>query len=131
MEYREDNNEDEQCVGALEAAITVLSGAGTGSKKGFLETLQEAQLLSVVAGVRGVLLRPTAAKAVSGRDLDEVRRFVDHPDQFVAGAATGVVSAAQLSNNPFGDYAPQGTQIQGILKGMYDSFVADLERSNE
>jgi hypothetical protein len=40
------------------------------------------------------------------------------------------MSAAQIANNPFGDYAPQSTQIQGILKGMYDAFTADLEKSN-
>merc|ERR1719183_3076727 len=40
------------------------------------------------------------------------------------------MSAAQVANNPFGDYAPQSTQIQGILKGMYDSFAGDLEKDN-
>merc|ERR1719207_104766 len=53
IEIREKENEDyeaekteaEQCLGALESAIKVLSGAG----KAMLETLQEAQLLSVVA----------------------------------------------------------------------------------
>jgi len=29
-----------------------------------------------------------------------------------------------------GDYAPQSSQIQGILKGMYDTFTMDLEKSN-
>lgn len=126
--YLADKTESEQCIGALEAAIKVLSGTGAG-KKGFLETLQEVQVLSVVAGLRGVLLRPTASKSVSGKDMDMVRRFVDHPDQFVGGS-TGFLSATQISNNPFGDYAPQSTQIQGILKGMYDTFMADLEKSN-
>jgi len=28
--------------------------------------------------------------------------------------------------NPFGDYAPQSTRIQGILKGLYDAFTADI-----
>merc|ERR1719161_1323536 len=32
--------------------------------------------------------------------------------------------------NPHGDYAPASTQIQGIMKGMYDSFAADLEKAN-
>merc|ERR1719161_2647993 len=32
--------------------------------------------------------------------------------------------------NPFGDYAPASTQIQGIMKGMYDSFSAELEKAN-
>merc|ERR1719440_2489638 len=36
---------------------------------------------------------------------------------------------AQVSG-PFGDYAPQSTQIQGILKGMYDAFTSDIEKSN-
>merc|ERR1719352_1595032 len=36
----------------------------------------------------------------------------------------------QEGNNPFGDYAPQSTQIQGILKGMYDAFTAELEKDN-
>jgi C-terminal processing protease CtpA/Prc len=40
------------------------------------------------------------------------------------------MSAAQVGQNPFGDYAPQSTQIQGILKGMYDAFTADLEKDN-
>merc|ERR1719333_1119958 len=40
------------------------------------------------------------------------------------------MSAAQVGQNPFGDYAPQSTQIQGILKGMYDTFTADLEKDN-
>mmetsp|Transcript_60879 Transcript_60879/g.117327 ORF Transcript_60879/g.117327 Transcript_60879/m.117327 type:complete len:698 (+) Transcript_60879:89-2182(+) len=127
--YLEDKNENEQCIGALEAAITVLTGAGTGAKKGFLETLQEAQLLSVVAGVRGLLKRPTVQHSVDEQDLQVVRHFVDRPEDFV-GSRTGVISAAQIANNPFGDYAPQSTQIQGILKGMYDAFTADLEKSN-
>jgi len=129
LEYREEKNEAEQCIGALEAAITVLTGAGTGSKKGFLETLQEAQLLSVVAGVRGILRRPEAKNLVDEQDLQVVRHFVDRPEDFVGGR-TGVISAAQIANNPFGDYAPQSTQIQGILKGMYDAFTADLEKEN-
>merc|ERR1719386_600921 len=54
-DYEAEKTESEQCIGALEAAIKVLSGAGT--KKAMLETLQEAQLLSVVAGVKGVLRR--------------------------------------------------------------------------
>merc|ERR1719215_1787242 len=42
----------------------------------------------------------------------------------------GTLNAMQIANNPFGDYAPQSTQIQGILKGMYDAFTASLEKAN-
>merc|ERR1719262_1985852 len=49
-EYAADRTESEQCIGAMEAAIKVLTGAGT--KTGFLEKMHEAELLSVIAGVK-------------------------------------------------------------------------------
>ena len=58
MLFEEDKTENEQCLGALEQAIKVMTGAGA-SKKGFLETMQEAQLLSIVGGVRDVVSKPT------------------------------------------------------------------------
>jgi len=125
--YEEERVESEQCIGALEAAVKVLTGAG--SKKGFLETFQEAQVLSIVAGVRGLLSKPMVEKSMKEQDLTVVRRFVENPEEFVGGRS-GMLSAAQIANNPFGDYAPQSSQIQGILKGMYDTFASDLEKSN-
>merc|ERR1719310_2162868 len=47
--------------------------------------------------------------------------FVADPTKFVSFSQ---------SENPHGDYAPASTQIQGIMKGMYDSFTADLEKAN-
>jgi len=126
-EYATERTESEQCIGALEAAIKALSGAG--EKKGFLETLQEAQVLSVVEGVRNVIQKPLVLHAVSRKDMEVVKRFLDQPEDFVGGKM-GRLSAAQVAQNPFGDYAPQSTQIQGILKGMYDTFTADLEKDN-
>merc|ERR1740138_339422 len=58
-----------------------------------------------------------------------MNKFIKAPENFVGGRA-GVMSAAQIAANPFGDYAPQSTQIQGILKGMYDAFTSDLEKDN-
>jgi len=127
QDYHNDKLESENCGGALEAAVKVLSGAG--AKKGFLETTREAQLLSVVAGVRAVLTRPQVANSVSRTDLDAVKNFVDRPEDFMGGRLGGV-SAAQITNNPFGEYAPQSTQIQGILKGMYDTFMGNMEKTN-
>jgi len=128
QEFENEKNENEQCIGALEAAVKVLTGAG-GGKKGFLETLQEAQLLSVVDGVRSTLGREAVVSTLSQTDLDVVQKFIQNPEDFVGGRA-GVISAAQIAANPFGDYAPQSGQIQGILKGMYDAFTADLEKAN-
>jgi septal ring factor EnvC (AmiA/AmiB activator) len=127
-EYEGEKAESENCIGALEAAIKVLSSAGTG-KKGFLETLQEAQIIGVVAGVKSVLRTQKVTNHFSEDDIEAVQKFVAKPDDFI-GAHTFGFSAAQVANNPFGDYAPQSTQIQGILKGMYDTFAGDLEKDN-
>jgi hypothetical protein len=56
-----------------------------------------------------------------------MNHFVSKPDDFIGHKA---MSAAQIGQNPFGDYAPQSTQIQGILQGMYDALTADLEKDN-
>merc|ERR1719353_2392195 len=74
------------------------------------------------------MTRPEA-KNLPHDDFDMVARFVKSPETFVPGRAGGM-SAAQIANNPFGDYAPQSTRIQGILKSMYDSFTSDLEKDN-
>merc|ERR1719262_658104 len=79
-DYMAEKLESEQCIGALESAIKVLTGAGT---KKALETLQEAELLSVVAGVRGVLSRVPSSHPISDRDLKTVRDFVSNPTNFV------------------------------------------------
>jgi len=128
--------ENEQCVGALEAAIGALSGAGSGGKKGgFLEekeTMRDAQLLSVAAGVGKVLYTDAMVRYGADHDVEAVRRFVAHPQEFAARPKHdgGSFSAAQVGNNPFGDYAPKSTQITGILKGMYDAFASDIEKDN-
>jgi hypothetical protein len=127
-DYDKEKAESENCIGALEAAIKVLSRAGT-SKTGFLGTLQEAQILGAVAGIKDVLRRPLVTHRFSEEEIHAVETFAEKPDDYIGGRSFGF-SAAQVANNPFGDYAPQSTQIQGILKGMYDSFTADLERDN-
>merc|ERR1719171_2636532 len=58
-----------------------------------------------------------------------MKQFVSKPQDFVRRSTKGM-SAVQIAANPFGDYAPQSGQIQGILKGMYDAFTADLEKDN-
>jgi hypothetical protein len=123
-EFETSKNENEQCTGALEAAIKVLTGAGTG-KKGFLETMQQAQLMSVVSGVRKTLKK--LPENLSDKDVDLLKNFLSAPEKY-AGHATSMAQVG--ATNPFGDYAPQSTQIQGILKGMYDAFTSDIEKNN-
>jgi hypothetical protein len=126
--FEAEKTENEQCTGALEAAIKVLTGAGT-----FLEVRHNADLFGAAADLRHVLSRAIVGKTTSKQDLELLTRFVEHPDDFSSSPAksSGMVSAAQVGrHNPFGEYAPQSTQIQGILKGMYDAFTADLEKDN-
>eukprot|EP00927_Polykrikos_kofoidii_P034864 TRINITY_DN2948_c0_g1_i2.p1 TRINITY_DN2948_c0_g1~~TRINITY_DN2948_c0_g1_i2.p1 ORF type:complete len:710 (-),score=159.82 TRINITY_DN2948_c0_g1_i2:38-2167(-) len=127
-EYNSEKIELEQSIGALSAAMQVLSGAGSG-KKGMLENLQEAQVLGVVAGLHGVLRHAAASRVASVADLAVVKRFVERPADFVGGERA-TVSAVQVVQNPFGDYAPQSTQIQGILRGMHEAFTAELKKNS-
>jgi hypothetical protein len=126
--FEAEKTESEQCIGALENAIKVLTGAGT-----FLEVHRDnsAQVIGAAADLRRVLQRAIVGRTTSKQDLEVITRFVEHPQEFSSRkAATAVVSAAQVGHNPFGEYAPQSTQIQGILKGMYDAFVGDMEKDN-
>jgi predicted nucleic acid-binding Zn-ribbon protein len=125
--YDDDKTQGEQCIGALEAAIKVLTGAGT-SKTKFLETLQEAKLLSTLGSLRGVIGTSVVRHKVSEQDLNLVRKFIDQPDDFLN--AKKIISDLQMGNNPSGDYAPASGQIQGILQGMYDAFTGNLEKDN-
>jgi len=130
-EYRDDRSESENCIGALEAAIKVLSTAGKGKKGAFLGTLQEAQILGAVAGIKSVLKTGEVTRRFSDDQIAAVLKFAEKPEEYIGGH-TGFSGAqvAQVANNPFGDYAPQSSQISGILKGMYDAFTADIEKDN-
>lgn len=113
-EYTKERLETEQCISALEHATKVLTGAGTSS-------LQEARRLSVVKGIDVALEKLPIENSISGEQKQLLSSFVEDARKS---------SFLQASHNPFGDYAPQSTQIQGILKNMYDTFVAALERAN-
>merc|ERR1719230_1182050 len=58
-----------------------------------------------------------------------MKKFVEDPTDFLGSGFSGAQVGAN-SGNPFGDYAPASTKIVGILKGMYDSFSANLETAN-
>jgi len=128
-DYEKQRSDLEQAIGALERAVGILTGAGEFAQKS-ASNLQQAELLSVVGGLRGALrLAPTGDSfgEVSLSDKESVEAFVRNPSAFVGSKPE--LSALQ-QKNPHGDYAPQSSAIQGILKGMYDSFTADLESKN-
>merc|ERR1719158_746189 len=119
-DYNQERSDLEQAIGALERAIGILTGAGEKPAS----ALQQAEILSVAAGVRGTLR--FAPSDVSADDRKMVEKFAHDPMQFY-GHPKG--SLAQVKN-PFGDYAPASGAIQGMLKGMYDSMTSDLESKN-
>jgi hypothetical protein len=126
-DYEAEKTESEQCIGALKAAIKVLSsGSGKFLQNGAHATsaYEEAQLMSVAADVRGVLRKKVASQYMSEQDLQAVRSFVSNPAIGMSAMQTG------QGQNPFGDYAPKSDQITGILQGLHDSFVASLEKAN-
>merc|ERR1719335_2192537 len=57
-----------------------------------------------------------------------VEAFIRDPTSFYS-REKAKLGAIEMKGN-FGDYAPASTQIQGLLKGMYDAMVSDLESKN-
>jgi len=124
----------ESCLATLEQVILTLTGAGT-RKKGFLESFQEAQMLSMVASMRSVLKKPDVAESISDADMATIRKFLEQPEQSLGTQATSmsaaqVSQASQVSRNPFGNYGAQSGSIQGILKHLHDHYTQELEREN-
>lgn len=118
--YSQERLEAEQTIGALEHATKVLDGAGTRK----YSAMQEAETLSVMKSIEESLARLPAESKVTDEDKKVLSAFLAHPGKVSPHAFL------QSTNNPFGDYAPASTQIQGILKNMYETFVGQLERSN-
>merc|ERR1719453_2365992 len=127
-EWLADKSEAEQYMGALEAAINVLSSATQADKGGIISSLQQTKFLSVAAGLRGAVQRMSEKGGIPEADLEIMNNFVGHPEDFLHPKTGEFLQVA--SQNPFGDYAPKSGQIQGILKEMYDEYARDLERGS-
>jgi len=121
--FEDEKTESEQCIGALSSSIKVIGGKGKFLQNGD-HAYQTAELMSVVADVRGVLRRPVTHQLMSEHDMQTVREFVSNAH----GGANSMMQTSE-SQNPFGDYAPQSDQIQGILKGLHDQFIASLAKA--
>jgi predicted nucleic acid-binding Zn-ribbon protein len=126
-DYDQQRSDLEAAIGALERAVKILTGAGEFTQKS-ASAIQQAEILSVAGGLRGALrLAPVGDEfgAISEKDKAAVEAFVRNPEPYVKAKFSGI-----QQKNPNGDYAPQSGMIQGILKGMYDAFTADLESKN-
>mmetsp|Transcript_40309 Transcript_40309/g.96676 ORF Transcript_40309/g.96676 Transcript_40309/m.96676 type:complete len:677 (+) Transcript_40309:129-2159(+) len=103
-EFQANAGELQEAIGALDKAIRVLSGAGTGSPGNPSELAQvQKTLRSVIESVPG---------SMAGEKVSAVRQFINRkPTEFI-------------------QYAPQSATVQGILKDMYDTFTLNLEESS-
>merc|ERR1719181_366032 len=100
----------EEAINALERAIKVLGGAGT--KSSLLQgAASEATRKRAVASV--LLALPTSA-SVESQQIAAIQSFASDFEPTAADASSS--------------YAPQSATVQGILKDMYDTFTADLEK---
>merc|ERR1719324_1266794 len=126
MKIREKENSDyqqekaymETTLTSLHQAIEVLSGAGTKGGVGFLK---------VVSKVRSALLNSPKLNALSADKLRLMKTFFEDPLSLLQEPVDYYDQKAQAKAS----YSPQSATIMGILKDMYDTFGADLEKSNQ
>jgi len=110
-DYQGDKSYMETAIGSLHQAIEVLSGAGTGGDMG---------LLSVAAKVRSAVLNSPRLSTLSESNTKLLKMFLEDPADYYDKKAQAKAS-----------YSPQSATVTGILKDMYDTFAADLEKSNQ
>merc|ERR1719506_769413 len=108
-------------LSALHHAIEVLSGAGTGGDKGLF-------LMKVASKVRTAILNAPQLNAVSESNMKVLKRFLEQPVAFLQ--ETPEEEYYDKKAQAKASYSPQSATVTGILKDMYDTFAADLEKSN-
>jgi len=102
----------EEAINALERAIKVLSGAGT--KSALLQGGSAVSEATRKRAVASVLLALPESASVEPQQIAAIQSFASDFEPTAADASSS--------------YAPQSATVQGILKDMYDTFTADLEK---
>jgi len=123
-EYQSQKDYMETTLSSLHKAVQVLSGAGTGGDKA-----TTFELLKVAAHVRSTILDAPQLDALSAKSSRLLKTFFEDPVSFMQGKQEPVDyydKAAQAKAS----YSPQSATVMGVLKDMYDTFSADLEKSN-
>merc|ERR1719359_287268 len=117
-DYQADKAYMETTLGSLHKAIQVLSGAGTGGDMG---------LLSVAAKVRSSILNSPRMMELSEQDSKTLKTFLENPTSFIQSEPADYYDQKAQAK---ASYSPQSATVTGILKDMYDTFAADLEKAN-
>merc|ERR1719324_278811 len=126
MKIREKENSDyqqekaymETTLTSLHQAIEVLNHAGTKGGVGFLK---------VVSKVRSALLDSPRLDMLTEEKSRLLKSFFEDPLSLMQDPVDYYDQKAQAKAS----YSPQSATIMGILKDMYDTFGADLEKSNQ
>merc|ERR1719182_191751 len=111
----------ETTLNSLHSAIEVLGGAGTGGDKGLF-------LLKAASKVRSAILAAPEVEALTDEKSKVLKRFLEEPVSFLQ--ATPEEEYYDQKAQAKASYSPASATIMGILKDMYDTFAADLEKSN-
>merc|ERR1719399_920858 len=120
-EYSSEKAEMEQTLGALEKAITVLSGAGTKTALLQMSRPRDAlKILSAASVVHEAVAHLPTNHNLSGEQMALLTMFTADPAEYYDQKAEKKAS-----------YSPASATIQGILKDMYDTFSMNLEKSTE
>jgi len=115
-DYQQEKAYMETTLSSLHAAIEVLSGAGT----------KKMMLLKAASMVRSAILGSPKLDGLSPDKLRLMKSFFEDPVSLIQEPVDYYDQKAQAKAS----YSPQSATIMGILKDMYDTFSADLEKSN-
>jgi chromosome segregation ATPase len=115
-DYQQEKAYMETTLSSLHAAIEVLGGAGT----------KKMMLLKAASMVRSAILGSPKLDQLTPDKLRIMKSFFEDPVSLIQEPVDYYDQKAQAKAS----YSPQSATIMGILKDMYDTFSADLEKSN-
>merc|ERR1719375_1026698 len=115
-DYQQEKAYMETTLTSLHAAIEVLSGAGT----------KKMMLLKAASMVRSAILGSPKLDSLTPEKQRLMKTFFEDPVALIQEPVYYYDQKAQAKAS----YSPQSATIMGILKDMYDTFAADLEKQN-
>merc|ERR550537_2108822 len=84
--------------------------------------------MKVASKVRSAILNAPQLNAVSESNMKVLKRFLEQPVAFLQ--ETPEEGYYDQKAQAKASYSPQSATVTGILKDMYDTFAADLEKAN-
>jgi len=124
-DYQEQKDYQETAIGSLHTAIQVLSGAGTGGDKATTYGL-----LKIASSVRTAVLDSPHLASLSEEKSKVLKNFLEDPAKF-GFVQTEPSDYYDKKAQAKASYSPQSATVTGILKDMYDTFAADIEKTNQ